>query len=232
VRREGQITLRLERAGDRVMIQFVDDGPGIRAEHLARIFDPFFTTKPVGKGTGLGLSLCYGIIQEHGGTISARSEAGHGAIFTIDLPAAKAGDGNEDKVGSAAPFVTPAAGKERSVLVIDDEAWILDLAAELLRREGYLVETALDGQRAIEAIDRRHFDVIVSDWKMPGLNGIRLYEHLQADAPEAAKRIVFMTGDVVNDTFQDFLRERGLSCLSKPFAVREFKAAVAKVLSN
>jgi two-component system NtrC family sensor kinase len=232
VRRAGKIIVRTRRAGETALIEFEDNGPGIRADHLARIFDPFFTTKPVGKGTGLGLSLCYGIVQEHGGRITARSEPGQGAVFTITLPIMQGAappvllrSGN-----SAAPFVVAAPGSSgKAVLVIDDEQWILDLATELLRAEGHLVETALGGQQALEALARRKFDVIVSDWKMPGLNGIRLYEHLRATDQAAAKRVLFMTGDVVNDTFQDFLRDHQLACLSKPFATREFRAAVAKV---
>jgi len=232
VRREGEIAIRIRRAGTRASVEFADNGPGIRAEHLARIFDPFFTTKPVGKGTGLGLSLCYGIIQEHGGTIVARSEPGQGATFTIDLPGA-AGAGRADATPALTddPSQTSRIGAGKSVLVIDDEAWILELAAELLRGEGYTVHTVSGGQEAVELLTRRTFDVIVADWKMPGLNGIHLYEYLHATDPTLAKRLVYMTGDVVNDTFQDFLRERGMSCLAKPFAVREFKAAVAKVIA-
>ena len=117
----------------------------------------------------------------------------------------------------------------RSVLVIDDEQWILDLARELATAEGFDVEVALGGEEAIELLARRSFDAIVSDWKMPGLNGLRLYEHLRATDPRAAARVVFMTGDVVNDTFQKFLRQHGLACLSKPFARGEFQGAIARI---
>jgi two-component system NtrC family sensor kinase len=234
VRREGRITVRTRRQGELVVIEFEDNGPGIRADHLARIFDPFFTTKPVGKGTGLGLSLCYGIVQEHGGRIVARSEIGHGAVFAIELPVAQTRAAPAVITpASASPFPKAAAGSSgKTVLVIDDEQWILDLAGELLRAEGHAVETAQGGSQALEVLGRRKFDVIVSDWKMPGLNGVRLYEHLCATDAAAAKRVLFMTGDVVSDTFQDFLREHGLTCLSKPFATREFRAAVAKVFGN
>jgi CheY-like chemotaxis protein len=127
----------------------------------------------------------------------------------------------------AAMAARPASGK--TILVIDDEAWILDLAAELLRAEGHAVETAAGGQQAMDLLGRRTYDVIVSDWKMPGLNGVRLYEHLRATDSAAAGRVLFMTGDVVSDTFQDFLRQHQLTCLSKPFATVEFRAAVAKM---
>jgi two-component system, NtrC family, sensor kinase len=232
VQRDGRIVIRTRQTGANVVIEFQDNGPGIKAEHLARIFDPFFTTKPVGKGTGLGLSLCYGLIQEHGGKISARSERGEGATFTIELPVA---------AGSPAPIllrrdgsIAPFSGAERaasgkSILVVDDEPWILDLAGEFARAEGHEVETATGGEQALEKITRRKFDVIVSDWKMPGLSGIGLHDHLRVVEPAMARRMVFMTGDVVSDTFQDFLREHQLACLSKPFARGEFRNVISTI---
>ncbi len=232
VQRDGQITIRTAFRDGKVIIELGDNGPGIKPENLARIFDPFFTTKPVGKGTGLGLSLCYGIVREHGGNITARSEPGQGAVFALELPPAE-----EKPVGgekSAHPFFAPPAlrtGAGRAVLVIDDEPWILDLAAELLRGEGHAVETVQSGEAALSVLGTRSFDVIVSDWKMPGLNGVRLYEHLAATRPDLARRVLFMTGDVVNDTFQNFLESHRLACLSKPFAAGEFRAAVSRMFA-
>jgi len=232
--REGRITVRTRRMGGMVTVEFQDNGPGIKPEHLARIFDPFFTTKPVGKGTGLGLSLCYGLMQEHGGKISARSDPGQGAAFVIELPVAQQAPAPAllfARGGSAAPFAAEGkAPSGKAILVIDDEAWILELAAELLRREGHAVETAQGGQQALERLGRQRFDVIVSDWKMPGLNGVRLYEHLRATDAAAAQRVLFMTGDTVSDAFQEFLRTNQLTCLAKPFATGEFRAAVARMV--
>ncbi|MDO8543280.1 MAG: ATP-binding protein [Opitutaceae bacterium] len=235
VEREGRIVIRTRWSGSLVLIEFCDNGPGIDPENLARIFDPFFTTKPVGKGTGLGLSLCYGIVQEHGGRITAKSDVGHGATFTIELPInADLAPSPLARKSTRSPFepAVEMGPSGRSVLVIDDEQWILDLASELLRAEGHRVEMAVGGQQALEIIGRQKFDVIVSDWKMPGLNGIRLFEHLRATDPALAKRVLFMTGDVVNDSFQDFLRQNELTCLSKPFATGEFRAAVEKVFGE
>ena len=185
----------------------------------------------MGQGTGLGLSLCYGIVQEHEGTIVARSEPGRGATFVIELPVAKTGDHGvlrhsptKDPFAEAPPTVTG------SILVIDDEPWILDLASELLRADGHTVATALGGERALDLLREQEFALIVSDWKMPGLNGVRLYEHLCETKPAAAKFMIFMTGDVVSDDFQNFLRKNSLTCLAKPFAIGEFRSAVAKTL--
>jgi len=205
-RRDGEIVVRIRVAGEMVRLEFQDNGPGIRPENVLRIFDPFFTTKPVGKGTGLGLSLSYGIIHEHGGKISVQSELGQGAMFVIELPVASqalAEWAPPKPVGSQSPFLPAISGK--SVLVIDDEQWILQLAQELLVRDGHQVEIADSGAKAIEILKTRKFDVIISDWKMPGLNGMHLYEHLLGADPAAAQRMLFMTGDVINDTFQEFL---------------------------
>jgi two-component system NtrC family sensor kinase len=90
---KGTITITTKNTGDNgrdfVEIEFRDTGPGIDDENLAKIFEPFFTTKPVGKGTGLGLAVSHGIIQEHGGTIFAKTKVGEGTSFFIKLPALK-----------------------------------------------------------------------------------------------------------------------------------------------
>ena len=228
-RRDGQITLRTGNTDTHVWLRIKDNGPGISRENLARIFDPFFTTKPQGKGTGLGLSLSYGIMQEHRGRIHAESEPGAGTEFVLELPITEAAAQAAGRSSSVPPL--PAGAPGLLVLVIDDEESILHLVQEVLRLEGHRVETAVGGHAALELIGRNRYDVIVSDWKMPGLNGINLFEELLVRDPVAAKRMLFMTGDVIKENFQEFLRKHTLTCLPKPFALREFHAAIARIIS-
>ena len=230
-RPDGRILIRTRLAEARVRIELIDNGPGVRPDHLSRLFDPFFTTKPVGKGTGLGLSLSYGIIQEHGGTIRAESELGQGATFVIELPVAPAAAQLRDTDETAA-VSRRAAGAGRAVLVVDDEEEILSLAEELLRNDGYNVETASSGERALAALARRKFDVIISDWKMPGMNGIQFFEHLRATDPASANRLCFMTGDVVNEALEEFLRRHQRACLPKPFSLGDFQNIIADLVER
>lgn len=226
----GTIRVTTESSDEKIRIVFEDDGPGIKPENVAKIFDPFFTTKPVGKGTGLGLSLCYGIVREHGGTISAHSEPGRGATFVIELPAQKGSLVEPPAAGASGGSSLRGAGKR--VLVIDDEEWILELVRQILKLDGFEVDVARDGQSALQHVVRSNYQLLVCDWKMPGLSGPQLYDRIQLVNPEAAARVIFMTGDVVSETFQEFLKKHSKSCLSKPFSVQEFRQTIGGFIEN
>ena len=228
-RRDGRIVLKTGATDTHVWLRISDNGPGMSRETLSRIFDPFFTTKPQGKGTGLGLSLSYGIIQEHQGAIRAESTPGQGAEFIIELPIAdKPADGVRiKKDGSVTPFGQNVAPLR--ILVVDDEEPILHLVQEVLRLDGHTVDTATSGQSGLKLAEQTRYDVIVTDWKMPGLNGMQMHEDLIARDPATARRMLFMTGDVIGEKFQDFLKTHSLTCLPKPFSLREFQSAIARL---
>jgi two-component system NtrC family sensor kinase len=231
-RPDGRIIVRTRTKDGFVRVEIADNGPGITPENIRRIFEPFFTTKPVGKGTGLGLSLVFGIIQEHAGRISVESEVGQGATFVIELPiTAEAAQLGHEPVRATARALRPAGSSGKMILVVDDEEWILALARELLWAIGHGVETALDGEAALAATQRRNFDAIVCDWKMPGMNGVQFYERLVAAKPPMAQRVLFMSGEVIDPSFQEFLRRREKACIAKPFPVEEFRDAVEKILA-
>ena len=229
----GKITISTTATDLNVRIIIRDNGPGISAENLRRIFDPFFTTKEVGKGTGLGLSLCYGMIKEHGGNIYAESPPGEGAIFVIELPAFR--DAANPAVASVVPPVerlNPHEGEGKRVLVIDDEAAILQLVADSLRRTGFQVDTVGDGLAALQRLKADKYDVTLCDWKMPGLNGQDVYEQLQSFNPDLCKRMIFITGDVINDRMRKFLESQERPCLSKPFVIGDLRAVIRSVLKS
>jgi signal transduction histidine kinase len=175
--------------GGQFRITFQDDGPGISQDNLKKIFNPFFTTKEAGKGTGLGLSLSYGIIKEHGGSITAQSQRGAGATFIVELPiASPEAVAEPEKSATSQPASSHAEGQGKRVLVIDDEEPILDLVREVLASKGYQVDTANDGETALRHLHQNRYDLALCDWKMPGLNGQQVYQKLRTLDPGAAAR--------------------------------------------
>lgn len=230
---KGWIKLATCVQGDNVRVTIQDSGPGIPQTSLAKIFDPFFTTKEIGKGTGLGLSLCYGIIKEHGGTITPRSKLGEGATFIIEFPIthAPAAECEEKKRIPETDIINPREGAGKKVLVIDDEEPILHMVREVLSSRGYHVDLAGDGEAGLKRLAQTRYDVTLCDWKMPGLSGQEVFERVRRKDPAQSERMIFITGDVVNDKTRRFLEEQKRVLLPKPFTLAEFREAIAKMLA-
>src|SRR5438128_1932200 len=189
-----RITIRARHAGGRVRVEIADTGRGIPPEILSRIFEPFFTTKPAGEGTGLGLSLCRSIVEEHGGTITVESVPGQGATFVIELPLP-----DRTQASAAAPTADalPAIGAKH-LLVVDDEAEIAHMLAEILTESGHHIDIASNGAEALELLGKGRYDLILSDTKMPVLDGASFYRELKGQFPELGRRVIFLTGDVLD----------------------------------
>ena len=223
----GRQVIRTFTDSGRIVVTFEDDGPGIPEDKLGKIFDPFFTTKEVGKGTGLGLSLSYGIVQEHGGAIQAgsRPDGQPGAVFRVELPV-WAEPGSAAEADQTSVQLT-ATGKR--ILVVDDEETVLELLSDLLSSRGHSVEVARDGGRALEMVrdggDR--FDLVISDMKMPVLDGQELYEEIRKVRPDLARRMIFVMGDTASGEVRAFLERTRSSYLSKPFALEEMERLIA-----
>jgi PAS domain S-box-containing protein len=225
-RGHGTLTVSTAVEGGRIRLRVEDDGPGIPPEVLGKIFDPFFTTKPVGEGTGLGLAVSYGIVRDHGGRIWADSPAGGGTAFNIELPVVA-----EPGAGAAAPG-EDADHRSLSVLAVDDEAVILDLLVDALGREGHRVDTAGSAREAIDKLERRGYDVILLDLKMPEMDGRALFQVLTDRWPERTGRVVFASGDTLQPETQAFLARSGRPCVDKPFRLEELSAAVRSVAAG
>ena len=173
------------KAGDYVMLAITDTGTGMSEEVKARVFEPFFTTKDVGQGTGLGLSTCYGIIKQSGGHISVYSEPGRGTTFKIYLPQVEAA--GEKPVRRLDSPDLPR-GTETILLVEDDPA-LRELAATLLRRLGYTVLAAANGIEALNLKQQRdngHIDLLFTDVVMPHMSGKELADRVRALYPAHA----------------------------------------------
>jgi PAS domain S-box-containing protein len=168
-----------------------DNGPGMDEATRSRIFEPFFTTKPVGEGTGLGLSVVHGIVQAHEGTIVVDSQPGKGTIFTLYLPAAETQAGAaepEESAAAAAP--TPNMGGDQHILYIDDDESLVLLIQRLLEPRGFRISGYVDQLEALDALraDPAGFDLVVSDYNMPGMSGLdvaREVRAIRADLPMA-----------------------------------------------
>ena len=220
------LTTRSDPEGRRVTLAVADTGPGMPPEIRARIFEPFFTTKPPGKGTGLGLPLCHGILESHGGTIRVESEPGAGAVFRVELPVGTAPVLGRTRVRTA-PAGPPVCG---AILVVDDEPLVAQMLQAVLAADGHQVETAGDGVQALDLLRARTFDLVLSDLRMPGLDGPGLYREVERSHPALASRFIFLTGDTLSTDASEFLARTGVPSVSKPFAIEEIRRAVQRVL--
>ena len=211
------------KAAARVIIE--DNGPGIAPEHLRRVFDPFFTTKPTGEGTGLGMSIALRIISNHEGLIWAESRLGHGARFIIELPGAAGSEVVEDAED------TPAHGEKEDesahILVIDDEEPVVMLMTEILQLDGHRVTPAFNGAEAIALLNVGDYDLILSDVRMPAVGGPTFFEILQTTRPDLLPKVMFVTGDTMSASTQEFLQRAARPVLSKPFDPERLRTMVA-----
>jgi len=186
------------RAGKFVRVSVSDTGTGMDEATLSRVFEPFFTTKPSGKGTGLGLAIVFGVASRHDGHVEVRTEAGVGTTFELYLPAN--GGALATPQTRATARLAPAPGRE-TILVVDDDELVLSAAAATLRRAGYRTLAARHPGEAIVHCEQHAgaIDVLVTDVKMPQMNGRELADRLRGLRPTLG--VVYMSGfaDVVLD---------------------------------
>ena len=216
-----------ENREQRVWLRVSDNGPGVDPALVGQVFEPFFTTKPEGMGTGLGLSVSRSIARAHGGELMLEAAGPNGgASFRMSLPIS--GIGHIDTV----PATLPAAGLPLTtrVLVVDDEPELADLMRDMLESAGHEVATAESGAVALEMLASARFDAIVSDLRMPDMDGAALHREVLASFPSLARSMVFVTGDTLSPDAREFLKSSRCASLDKPFSKSDLLARVAALL--
>jgi two-component system, cell cycle sensor histidine kinase and response regulator CckA len=217
------------KAGDYVMLAITDTGKGMTAEVKARVFEPFFSTKEVGEGTGLGLSTCYGIIKQSGGHISVYSELARGSTFKIYLPQVE----HEAKVAKRRVDSPDLPRGTETILLVEDDPALREMAATLLRRLGYTVLPAANGIEALNLKQQRdvgHIDLLFTDVVMPHMSGKELSERVQALYPHT--RVLFTSAYTENAIIHQGVLNKGLALLQKPFTPSALAQKLRQVLDQ
>jgi PAS domain S-box-containing protein len=222
-----RVASRFDSAADVLRITVADNGPGVPVHLRARVFEPYFTTKPTGVGTGVGLAVSLGIVEAHGGTLTVECPTDGGAVFTIVLPVGAV----EATCTDAEPSRKASAG-QHTILVVDDEAEIREALAEILTGARHRVVTASSGREALTRMATEHYDVILTDIRMPDLDGRALYEEIERRWPGRAARVVFVTGDTLASALREFVSESGRPVIEKPFLPSEVRRVVAELTAD
>ena len=214
------------KAGRYIRITIEDTGVGIDEKIQQRIFDPFFTTKEMGRGTGLGLASVYGIVKNHEGFINVYSKKGQGARFEINLPASGKVVPSKEK-----PREEFVEGQE-TVLLVDDEDMIIDVAQRMLDKLGYKVFTARDGKEAVEVF-RKHkgeIDAIVLDMIMPKMSGGEAFDRIKEMKPEI--KVLLSSGYSINGQASEILNRGCNGFIQKPFNLQNLSKSLRSILEE
>ncbi len=215
--------------GPHVLLSIADTGHGMDAETRLRVFEPFFTTREIGQGTGLGLAMAYGIVKNHGGYIHCESAPGQGTCFSLYFPAlrkvqAQAGKDTDKKA------IAPSGSE--TILVVDDEKVVLDLAETMLKRFGYGVIRAENGEAALAVMAEKaeKVNLVVLDLNMPGMGGQSCLETLKARYP--AVPVLVASGYSPNGSMQDTLASGAAGFIGKPYQLQKMLQTIRNILDE
>jgi len=213
------------RAGEFVMLSVSDTGCGMPSEVRDRMFEPFFTTKGSGRGTGLGLAMVYGIVRQQEGWIECYSEEGRGTRFTIYLPRLA----GSAPTSLSAPASDHCLNGSETVLVVDDEEMVRNLAQRILSRYGYRVMSAKDGRSAVEIYRReKGTGLVLLDMTMPGLSGRETLGEIKKQDPGV--KVLLSSGYSLNGLGEDLLTNGAAGFVQKPYRASELARAVRQAL--
>ena len=212
--------------GDYVVLEVSDTGVGMSADVRARAIDPFFTTKPVGEGTGLGLSMVYGFAKQSRGHMRIVSEVGRGASVRLYLPRAI-----QDAVNLEKPAADAPRGRGETILVVEDDATVRLVLADVLQELGYNVLLASDARPAIPLLQSdRRIDLMLSDVVLPHIDGRKLAEIARAARPDL--KVLFVSGYAENATLRSDFLDPGMDMISKPFDLDVLGAKVRSMIET
>ena len=212
--------------GRYVLLQVTDNGTGMDEKTMERIFEPFFTTKEMGGGSGLGLASVYGIIKGHGGYIEVDSEKGLGTTFSIYLPAS-----DQSVQKPSEPYEQVIKG-DKTVLLVDDEEIVIDVAVELLKKLGYNVIEAGSGKEAIQLFGDGcdKIDMVILDMIMPDIGGGEVYDRIKEIDPQV--KVLLSSGYSIDGQATDILERGCNSFIQKPFSMAVLSKKIREVLNK
>ncbi len=217
--------------GPYVLLSVSDTGCGMDAETCEKIFEPFFTTKDKDKGTGLGLSTVYGIVKKHNGHIRVYSCIGKGTTFKIFLPILRSSNthANPEVASSQNTFIKQG---HETILLVEDDKHVRELASTILEKYGYKIIEASDGEEAINLLNnyKKEIDLLLTDVIMPGMNGKELFEILIQEYKKL--KVIYMSGYSEYIVAHHGILEKGIVFIQKPFTTTDLLTKIREVLDN
>ena len=212
--------------GQYVKISVTDTGIGMNQETQRRIFEPFFTTHDPGRGTGLGLASVFGIVKNHSGIITVQSSPGMGSTFEVYLPAS-----DEIPQVDAVPSESIELGSE-TILLVDDEEYIIDVARLMLEGLGYVLLIANNGHTALELFNehKEAIDLVILDMVMPDMDGEEVFKEMRSIQPDV--KVLFASGYYVIEETSNLLQAGASDFLQKPFNMNQLSTKIRKILEG
>jgi len=214
------------RSGDYILLKVSDTGTGMGQKVMDRIFEPFFTTKDLGRGSGLGLASVYGIIKGHDGYIDVESEKGRGAIFSIYLPA------SEKSIQKTLEIPERIMEGNENILLVDDEALVINVGVQLLKKLGYTVLEAQSGREAIKIFmeDNHAIDMVILDMVMPDMSGGEVYDRIKRI--DSNVKVLLSSGYSIDGQATEILKRGCEGFIQKPYSMEDFSKKIREVLNK